>query len=105
MTDADLAPITAFQLDIVGPFNGETAKISPGLGTITYTSGVGLTAAASEPSCVDWDYSALEQANTFYEQLSAAEDTQLSHYFGITSAPAAAAVHRAKVAHKLRIPK
>jgi hypothetical protein len=104
MTDADLAPITAFQLDIVGPFNGETANISSGLGTIVYTASQNMAVAASEPSCVDWDYETLEQANTIYGEMPAASSNQLAQYFESTTAAIAPAVRRAKVSHMLKKP-
>jgi hypothetical protein len=105
MTDADLAPITAFQLDIVGPYSGEMANLSSGLGTITYTASVNMAVGATEPSCVDWDYETLEQANTVYDTLPAAESTQFAQYFEVTSAGIARAKQRARVAHMLRVPK
>jgi hypothetical protein len=105
MTDADLAPITAFQLNIVGPFNGEAANISSGLGTIVYTANGNMTVAASEPSCVDWDYETLEQANTVYGTMPALSSNQFAQYFESTSAGVAPAIRSAKVGHMLKVPK
>jgi len=104
MTDADLAPITAFQLDIVGPFNGETANISSGLGTIVYTANGNMTVAASEPSCVDWDYETLEQANTVYGTMPALSSNQFAQYFEATTAGVAPRISHAKVGHMLKVP-
>jgi hypothetical protein len=64
-----------------------------------------MVAGATEPSGVDWDYETLEQANTAYDALPAAESTQFAQYFEVTSAAVAAAKRRAKVAHMLRVPK
>ena len=104
MTDADLAAITAFQLDIVGPFNGETANISSGLGTIVYTANGNMTVAASEPSCVDWDYGTEEQANTVYGTMPALSDNQFAQYFESTSGVITPAIHGAKLLHVLKVP-
>jgi hypothetical protein len=35
VTSNDLAPIVAFELNLVGPVNGESAVLSSGAGTIT----------------------------------------------------------------------
>lgn len=105
ITDADLAPITSFQLDIVGPFNGETANLSSGLGTIVYTANENLSVGASEPSCVDWDYETLEQANTVYGELPAAAGNQIAQYFESTTATVAEpSVRRAKFTHRTEVP-
>jgi hypothetical protein len=38
MTAADYAPIVGFEFLFVGPCNGESATLSSGAGTITYTA-------------------------------------------------------------------
>lgn len=73
VTVADLAPIVAFELNIVGQQNGAIAVLSSGAGTITYTASEGLTALTQEPACTDSTAFTEEQANTFYGVL--AEDT------------------------------
>jgi hypothetical protein len=67
-----LAPITAFELDLVGPINGESAVLSSGAGTITYTSTTILTALSQEPTCTETTSVTAETANSFYTQLPAA---------------------------------
>jgi len=47
----DLSPIIAFELNLVGPGNAESAELFSGAGTITYTAKSKLTAIASEPPC------------------------------------------------------
>ncbi len=69
VTAADLAPIVAFQLNFVDYLNGGTTTLSSGAGTITYTASEQMTALSSEPSCVDWDYSTVEAANSIYGPL------------------------------------
>ncbi|RKT14295.1 hypothetical protein B0G69_7544 [Paraburkholderia sp. RAU2J] len=66
VTSADLAPIVSFQLDFVDYLNGGTTTLSSGAGTITYTASEQMTVLSSEPSCVDWDYSTVEAANSIY---------------------------------------
>lgn len=68
MTDADLAPLVAFELNIVGPQNAEISVLSSGAGTITYTtnSPSGLTALSQEPSCTESGLITEEEANTCY---------------------------------------
>jgi Hemopexin len=62
----DLAPIVAFELDFVGPANGESAELFLGAGTITYTARSELTAMASRPPCAESDLNTEETANTVY---------------------------------------
>jgi hypothetical protein len=47
---SEVAPIIAFELDLVGPINGETAVLSSGAGTFTYTASSPLTALQEVPS-------------------------------------------------------
>ena len=53
VTSADLAPITAFELNLVGPINGESAVLSSGAGTITYEAVSVLTVLNQEPPCTE----------------------------------------------------
>lgn len=71
VTSADLAPIVSFQVDFVDYLNGGTTVLSSGAGTITIGSSKTITVQSSEPSCVDWDYSTVEKANSSYGQLPA----------------------------------
>ena len=45
VTEADLAPIVAFELNLVGPDNGQSATLSSGAGTITYSGMASCSAA------------------------------------------------------------
>jgi Hemopexin len=105
VTDADLAPITVFQLNIVGPYDSLTASISSGFGTIVCTANENMTARATLPSCVDDQYQTGEQANTAYGKMQAAPDTQLAQYFETTSGNFPPAIHHAKFLHGLKLPK
>jgi hypothetical protein len=68
----DLAPITAFEMDVVGPINGEIATLSSGAGYITYgTIKQDLqvfvpTATSGFPTCTETTAGTCETANTFY---------------------------------------
>jgi hypothetical protein len=69
---ADLAPISAFELNLVGPINSESAVLSSGAGTITYASSTILTVLNQEPSCTETGSVTAELANSFYQPLPAA---------------------------------
>ena len=65
-SSADLAPITAYQLNFVDYLNGGNTVLSSGAGTIFYSATNDVTVLSTEPSCVDWDYITLETANSSY---------------------------------------
>jgi hypothetical protein len=93
----DLAPIVAFELDIVGPANGEKATLSSGAGTITYAASRPLTVASVEPTkCVTTSLVTQETANTVYGQLPAYVATPIVQSFH-TTAPAAPISHKAGI--------
>jgi hypothetical protein len=72
MTAGFLAPITAFQLNIVGPGNGETVVLSSGAGSIEYASPSLLTSTLWPPQCAQSAGGlTAEQANTEYGSLPA----------------------------------
>jgi hypothetical protein len=83
----DLAPITAFELDIVGPINGEIATLSSGAGCIYYTSFKPPlkvyvpTAANPEPTCTEIITGTCETANTFYGLLPANSNVAFKQSF------------------------
>jgi hypothetical protein len=68
VTQADLAPIVAFELDLVGPFNSEHASLTSGQGTLTLSATNDLTALTSEPAGL-WAGGTAETANSFYSSL------------------------------------
>jgi len=84
----DLAPIVAFELNLVGPVNGESAVLSSGAGTITYASSTTLTVLNQEPSCTESGYITAETANSFYGTLSSTPSTVFTQTFSVsTEAP------------------
>jgi len=86
MTQSDLAPIVAFQLNFVDYLNGGNTVLSSGAGTINYSASKPMTVLSSAPSCVDWDYITLETANSEYGGLSStASDTFTQSFQANTS--------------------
>jgi len=73
ITDADIAPILAFQIVLVGP-DGCAVKLSSGGGTITYKASVPLTAVNAPPSCINNVWTG-EAANSVYSTILAGSGT------------------------------
>jgi hypothetical protein len=73
ITPAALSPISAFELNIVGPPTGRQATLSKGAGTIAYTASSPLKVLSARPSrCVsDQSIYTAEDANTVYGELEA----------------------------------
>jgi hypothetical protein len=82
---ADIAPIIAFELNLVGPVNGESTVLSSGAGTITYQAITPLTALSKEPPCAESDYFTGETANSLYSTMPTTADTQHVQTFSITT--------------------
>jgi hypothetical protein len=79
---AAIAPMTAFQLNIVGPLDSEIVVLSSGAGTITCSQWGGpLTAGAVYPPCVAVTPHTLENANVVYSTLPALAQEGLSQTF------------------------
>ena len=85
MSTSDLAPIVAFQLDLVGPNNGEETTLGSGAGQIFYQAATPLTALSAVPSCVDWDYFTVENSNSTYATLPSGASTVYSQSFGFSA--------------------
>jgi hypothetical protein len=86
VTSADLAPIVAFQMDFVDYLNGGTTVLSSGAGTVTYGSSKTMQVLSSEPSCVDWNYSTVEKANSSYGKLPANPNGMFTQIFQTAAA-------------------
>jgi hypothetical protein len=70
VTSADIAPITDFELNLVGPWNGQASILSSGAGRFVYTAQNVLVVLNQEPWCVDsWGIFTLENANSIYGDL------------------------------------
>lgn len=64
-----LAPITAFEVNLVGPIDDESSILSSGAGTITYKSSNYVTPSFTLPPCTGTTAVAGERANSVYGQL------------------------------------
>jgi hypothetical protein len=79
---ADLSPITAFQVNIVGPGNGAGTTFTSGAGTISYSVSDGsLTALSSVPPCVVNPLCTAETSNASYGQLLACPEQTMTQTF------------------------
>jgi hypothetical protein len=86
VSSADLSPIVAFELDIVGYDNGQSTTLSSGSGTITYTAVNPMTVANEEPSYCEFDGGTLETANTTYGELPTGSSVTFVQTFDTSSA-------------------
>jgi hypothetical protein len=78
-----LAPIAAFQLNIVGKNGGDTAHMTSGAGKITYTSSTNnMTVVNVCPPCAISTNTA-EQANSFYATLPPTPSRSIVQTFGV----------------------
>ena len=76
-----LSPITAFQVNIVGPVNAEGTVFSSGAGTITYSASELLTAPPNQPDCVAVFFNTAETANTSYgEMIDGAQEVSVQSF-------------------------
>jgi hypothetical protein len=90
-TPAKIAPIIAFQLNLVGPTNAEAAVLSSGAGTFVYSSRNIMTALTSEPSCAESGYMTAETANSLYDAVSTTMSSltfSQGFHVSLTEAPA-----------------
>jgi hypothetical protein len=85
-TEADLAPITAFELDLVGHDSGQSITLSSGAGTITYSASNQMTVLNQEPSCTESAYITAEMANSFYGTLLLGPSQRFTQSFSTSSA-------------------
>jgi hypothetical protein len=103
VTPQELAPVTAFELNLVGPANSESSVLSSGAGTITYAASTPLTVLSSEPACTESGYVTAETANTVYGLLAAGPAGTITQTFTVTKAKMIHA--KGKIRPSLVIPK
>lgn len=85
----DVAPIVAFQVNLVSPINAKQAYFWSGAGTITYTASQQLTAESSFPGCDGAIFAGTgETANTVYGELPTGAHASLTQTFGTVMPPA-----------------
>jgi|GEM_PF-2353908 len=88
ISESQLSPIVAYQLNIVGPGYAESATFSSGKGTIIHQAHQNMVPGASEPADAEANLITLENANTTYGQLSGTGETYFLQDFGVTTAKA-----------------
>lgn len=81
-----LAPLVAYELNIVGPDNGQSTVFSSGEGTITYQSLSTLIPLTKEPSCTSTTAITAETANDSYGALPATASVKIVQPFSLLSA-------------------
>jgi len=85
---AELAPIHAFQLNLVGRTNAEATYLATGAGTITYSAKSRLTVLSQQPACIAArNVFTMEQANSTYGELPASPSNQITQSFGAAAQP------------------
>ena len=85
VTSAELAPIVALELNLVGPGNLQTTRFRSGAGTITYSSSTTLTAQNAIPLCAALGKNAPttgESSNSVYGLLPSLPASTLVQSFG-----------------------
>jgi hypothetical protein len=87
-SQADLAPISAFELDLVGPDGGQFTNLSSGEGSIAYAASSPLTALSALPACTASHSTTGETSNSLYGPLPTVASNLLTQTF--STAPAEA---------------
>jgi hypothetical protein len=91
-TSADLAPITAFQLNIGGDYGGSKANLTSASGTITYAAPTPMSVVNAPPDAyIDLEYSTVENANLVFGQLPVTAHQAVTQSFRATTTDAALA--------------
>jgi hypothetical protein len=80
-TTANLAPIVAFQVNIVGCYEGAVASLKEGSGTMVCSANSALTVTNSAPTYVSQAYYTLETANIAYGPVPTGPNGQVCQFF------------------------
>jgi hypothetical protein len=86
-----LAPIIAFQLNLVGPGVAPgTVTFGAGAGNITYSADPTTPLAPLNyvPECAEWFAGTAEQSNSCYSPMSPTQGTTITQSFGVNTGPA-----------------
>jgi hypothetical protein len=81
---ANLAPIVAFELVLVGPAGGHTAVLKAGGGMFAYSAAGPMVAGADLPACVAHANGTAEQSNSTYGRIPANPGASFSQTFGVS---------------------
>ena len=84
ISEGDLAPIVAFQLDLVGWAARAVSALSSGAGTITYSSSTPMTAQNAGVPDAESGYITAETANSIYGVVTSAASQTFVQSFGIS---------------------
>ena len=85
ISEADLAPIISFQLNLVAWANSEVTALTSGAGTISYSSSTPMTAQNGEPSDAESGYITAETANSTYDVLFSGASNYFVQAFGVSA--------------------
>jgi len=89
VSSADIAPMVAYQVLLVGPGNGESATFSSGAGTIIHQCLQAIAPEAGKPSDSEVKWGTLESANSTYARLSSTPGIYFAQGFGVDTSPSA----------------
>jgi hypothetical protein len=79
----ELAPIVAFQMDLVGVTGGTDSTFTSGAGTITYTASTSFSALQGIPKCAASGTNTLENSNSVYGPMPTGSKTSFVQAFAI----------------------
>lgn len=96
---ANVAPIVAFELDIVGADCGHHTQFSSGGGVITYTASTALVALDQIPPCAALGETTGETSNTVYGSLPVSQSSTFTQCFSVDTT-AAPRVHDHSTPHR-----
>jgi hypothetical protein len=88
ITESDLAPIVAYQLNLVGWANKVKSALSSGAGYITYMSSTPVTALNGRPADAESNYITAETSNSIYSVVPSGSSKSVVQRFGVSSAAA-----------------
>ena len=84
VSEADMAPIIGFELNLVGPYNGQQVILLSGSGTFTYSAATPLIPGGAVPPCGAAQIWTGERSNTLYSTMPAKGALSLTQSFTIT---------------------
>lgn len=86
LTEADLAPIVAFTLDLTGPGCGQAVVLTAGAGLFTYSAPVPLTVVSANPfpGCSEYGGGTAEHSTSSYGVLPANPGNPFTQSFGVS---------------------
>jgi hypothetical protein len=83
LSASQIAPINAFELDLVGPGDGANAVFSSGAGTFIYAAATPLAVQSCLPPCTGTTEGTAETSNSVYGNLDAGPSIVITQTFSI----------------------